>query len=88
MALHPLIRSPRRLVVLAATHPSALLLAAQLLSLLVYPAMDATRDGRVVFGAMALVVVPLTVWVVRNSRSKSSDARWNATKRPCRTPAS
>ena len=67
--LHPLLHSPRRALALAAAHPSALLLAAQLLSLLVYPAMDATRDGRVVFGAMALVVVPLTVWVVRNSRS-------------------
>ena len=69
MPLHPLIRSPRRLFLLAASHPSAMLLAAQLLSLLLYPAMDATRDGRVVFGAVALVVVPLTVWVVRSSRS-------------------
>ena len=72
MPLHPLIRSPRRLFLLAASHPSAMLLAAQLLSLLLYPAMDATRDGRVVFGAVALVVVPLTVWVVRSSRSGST----------------
>ena len=69
MAPIPLISSSRRMAALAAAHPSALLLAAQLLSLLVYPAMDATRDGRVIFGAVALVVVPLTVWVVRSSRS-------------------
>lgn len=48
-------------------HPSALLLAAQLLSLMLYPLMDDTRDGRVLFGAVALVVVPLAVWVVRRS---------------------
>ncbi len=49
------------------THPSALLLAAQLLSLVLYPLMDDTRDGRVLFGAVALVVVPLAVWVVNRS---------------------
>jgi hypothetical protein len=50
-------------------HPSALLLAAQLLSLLLYPMMDDTQDGRVLLGAVALVVVPLAVWVVRRSRA-------------------
>lgn len=49
------------------THPSALLLAAQLLSLVLYPLMDDTRDGRVLFGAVALVFVPLAVWVVKRS---------------------
>lgn len=48
-------------------HPSALLLAAQLLSLLAYPLMDDTPSGRVLFGAVALVVVPLAVWVVSRS---------------------
>jgi hypothetical protein len=48
-------------------HPSALLLAAQLLSLLVYPFIDDSQTGRVLFGAVALVVVPLVVWVVRRS---------------------
>jgi hypothetical protein len=52
---------------LAARHPSALLLAAQLLSLLLYPLMDDTQSGRVLFGAVALVVVPLAVWVVNSS---------------------
>lgn len=51
----------------AAAHPSALLLAAQLLSLLLYPLMDDTHGGRVLFGAIALVVVPLAVWVVNTS---------------------
>ncbi|MHB8912895.1 MAG: ion channel [Lysobacter sp.] len=55
-------------------HPSALLLAAQLLSLLLYPLMDDTHHGRVLFGAIALVVVPLAVWVVKRSPS----ANWIA----------
>jgi ion channel len=52
-------------------HPSAFLLAAQLLSLLLYPAMDNTPDGRLLFGAVALVVVPLAVWVVGRSPSST-----------------
>ena len=53
----------------ARRHPSAFLLAAQLLSLLLYPLMDDTQSGRLLFGAVALVVVPLAVWVVRRSAS-------------------
>ena len=48
-------------------HPSAFLLAAQLLSLLLYPLMDDTHTGRLLFGAVALAVVPLAVWVVARS---------------------
>ena len=59
---------------LARQHPSALLLFAQLLSLLIYPSMDDTNSGRLLFGAVALVVVPLAVWVVNRSRS----VRWVA----------
>lgn len=51
----------------AAEHPSALLLAAQLLSLLLYPLVHGTDSGRVVLGAVALLVLPLAVWVVRRS---------------------
>lgn len=58
-----------RWAAMARRHPSALLLAAQLLSLLLYPLMDDTQSGRVLFGAVALVVVPLAVWVVNRSRS-------------------
>jgi hypothetical protein len=48
-------------------HPSAFLLSAQLLSLLLYPLMDDTSEGRLLFGAVAIVVVPLAVWVVNRS---------------------
>jgi len=53
---------------LAKRHPSAFLLAAQLLSLLLYPLMHDTVEGRLLFGAVALVVVPLAVWVVNRSQ--------------------
>lgn len=55
-------------------HPSAFLLAAQLLSLLLYPLMDKTHAGRLLFGAVALVVVPLAVWVVDRSPSRTGTA--------------
>src|SRR3546814_20573391 len=58
----------------ARRHPSAFLLAAQLLSLLLYPMMDDTTSGRMLFGAVALVVVPLAVWVV----ARSPSVRWVA----------
>lgn len=51
----------------AKRHPSAFLLAAQLVSLLLYPLMDSALQGRVLFGAATLVVVPLAVWVVNRS---------------------
>ena len=53
--------------VVARRHPSAFLLAAQLLSLLVHPLMDQSLAGRWLFGAVALVVVPLALWVVGRS---------------------
>ena len=53
--------------VLARRQPSAFLLAAQLFSLLLYPLMDNTTEGRFLFGAVAVVVVPLAVWVVNRS---------------------
>ena len=53
--------------VVARRHPSAFLLAAQLLSLLVYPLIDGGSGGRLLFGAVALVVVPLALWVVMRS---------------------
>lgn len=64
-------RSVLRLRAGLTRHPSALLLAAQLLSLLLYAQIGDTEqpDGRVLFGAVALVVVPLAVWVVRRSPS-------------------
>jgi hypothetical protein len=57
----------RTLLSRAAGHPSALLLAVQLGSLLVYPLVDDTESGRILLGLLALAVVPLAVWVVRRS---------------------
>lgn len=57
----------RRSARLARSNPSALLLGAQLLSLLIYPLMDDRQTGRALFGAVAIVIVPLAVWVVRRS---------------------
>jgi hypothetical protein len=57
----------RTWAVLARRHPSGFLLFAQLLSLVLYPLMDDTTSGRLLFGAVALVVVPLVVWVVTRS---------------------
>lgn len=48
-------------------HPSAFLLAAQLLSLVLYPTMDNTGNGRVLFAAVGAVVVALALWVVNRS---------------------
>lgn len=48
-------------------HPAGFLLAAQLLSLVVYSLVDDSPIGRVLFGAVAVVVVPLVVWVVQRS---------------------
>jgi hypothetical protein len=61
------IRQLRVWGLLARRHPSAFLLAAQLLSLLAYPLMDQSPAGRWLFGAAALVVVPLALWVVGRS---------------------
>lgn len=57
----------RRWRVIVKRHPSAFLLAAQLLSLLLYPLMNDGSGGRLLFGAVALVVVPLALWVVMRS---------------------
>ena len=45
-------------------HPSALLLAAQLLSLVAAPVMDNTGNGRLLFASVSTVVVVLSLWVV------------------------
>lgn len=58
---------PRRWRVIAKRHPSAFLLAAQLLSLLFYPLLNDGSGDRLLVGAVALVVVPLALWVVMRS---------------------
>ena len=52
---------------LARRHPSAFLLAAQLLSLMVFPLLDEVVAGRVVFGAFSALVLLLAVWVVNRT---------------------
>lgn len=66
--------TPRPFLTRLAQHPSGLLLAAQLLSLLLYPLVDGKHEGRVLLGAISLAVVPLAVWVVR----RSAAANWIA----------
>lgn len=52
-------------------HPSALLLAMQLLSLVLYPLTDDNENGRVLFGAIGVVAVSLSVWVVDRSPART-----------------
>ena len=51
----------------AAQHPSALLLLAQLLAVLAYPFLDASRAGSAVLGVISMVAVGLALWVVRST---------------------
>lgn len=44
-------------------HPSAILLAVQLLGVLLYP-LFGDRGGRALFGAFGILVLALTVWVI------------------------
>ncbi|RPE75749.1 ion channel [Vulcaniibacterium tengchongense] len=52
---------------IARRHPSAFLLAVQLLSLVLYPLFDQVGGGRVVFGAFGVLALALAVWVVNRS---------------------
>ena len=53
--------------VLVRHHPSAFLLAAQLLSLVLYAAVDGVHSGRALLGALSVLVLALAVWVVNRS---------------------
>lgn len=53
--------------VTARRHPSAFLLAVQLLSLVLYPLFDPLGGGRVLFGAFGVLALALVVWVVNRS---------------------
>jgi membrane-bound ClpP family serine protease len=55
-----LLRSAKR-------NPSAILLVVQLLGVLLYPAMEGSRGGRVAFEILGIVVLTLAVFSVRSS---------------------
>ena len=48
-------------------HPSAALLAVQLLGFLLYPLMETSPSSRALFGAFGLIVLGAALWVVRRS---------------------
>lgn len=54
-------------LLLGRKHPSAFLLGAQLSSLVLYPLLDDSESGRVIFGAFGVMVLLLAVWVVNRS---------------------
>jgi len=54
-------------LVLARRHPSALLLAAQLLGVLLYPFMESSDSGRALFSAFGIAVLGLVVLAVEHT---------------------
>lgn len=52
---------------LARRHPSAFLLAAQFLSLILYAAYDGSSSGRALLTAFGVVILTLVVWVINRS---------------------
>jgi Ion channel len=52
---------------LTRSHPSAFLLAAQLLSLVLYAVVDASSSGRALLGAVGVLILALVVWVIDRS---------------------
>jgi hypothetical protein len=48
------------------SHPSALLLVAQLVAVVAYPFLDETRAGSAALGVVSMVAVGLALWVVRS----------------------
>ena len=56
-----------RLIVRTRRHPSAILLLAQLLGMLLYPFLEQTRYGHVAFNAFGIVILAFTVRMVRRT---------------------
>lgn len=52
---------------LAGRHPSAFLLAAQLVSLVLYAVFDRNSNGRELLGVFGVLILTLVVWVVTHS---------------------
>lgn len=53
--------------VLAQHHPSAFLLAAQLVSLVLYAVIGRNPSGRALLGAFGILILVLVVWVIKRS---------------------
>jgi hypothetical protein len=60
--------------ILVRHHPSAFLLGAQLLSLVLYAASDEVHSGRALLGAFSAIILALAVWVV----SRTPATNWIA----------
>ena len=56
-----------RLIVHTRRHPSAILLLAQLLGMLLYPFLEGTRFGHVAFNAFGIVILTFTILMVRRT---------------------
>ena len=56
-----------RWLAIARRHPSAWLLGAQLIAVLLYPALDDTAAGRAALGMFGMAVLGLALWVVQRS---------------------
>lgn len=56
-----------RFLVLTRRHPSAILLIVQLVGLILYPFLENSRSGPVVFGAFGIVVLIITTRMVRST---------------------
>jgi len=59
--------SPRNWLVISRHHPSAILLAAQLVSLVLYVALDGVPVGPYILGVFGMLVLLLVIWVVIHS---------------------
>ncbi|HET6596750.1 MAG TPA: potassium channel family protein [Anaerolineales bacterium] len=57
--------------VLTRRHPSAFLLAAQLLSLIFYAAFDGSPGRRAMLGVLGVIILALVVWVIDRSPART-----------------
>lgn len=60
-------RTLLRSIVHLRRHPAGMLLAAQLCAVVLYPALDDSGAGRLVFGIFGIAVLALVLWVVNRS---------------------
>ncbi len=65
------INSPLDWRALTRRHPSAFLLAAQLVSLILYAAFDGSSSGRVLLGVFGVLILALVVWVIDRSPART-----------------